>query len=139
MLGVASFLTVATAASGAGVAPLQVHLPARVVANRSVTVVVTAARAQPVAELRLVIVAPKSSVMDVVGKTVGSANSGGIASGAEIPRDGFSVLMRRVSASSWRVTVTFTRPGRWHLVVPNWILAGYVTPFPVDAIVLVRP
>jgi hypothetical protein len=114
MLSVSSLLTVTAVASGAGNAPLRLHLPTRVVANRSVTVIVSAARAQPVAQLRIVAVAPNLSVMDVV-------------------------LMRRVSPSSWKAEVAFPHSGRWHLVVPNWTLAGYTTPFPVDATVLVRP
>jgi hypothetical protein len=74
--------------------------------------------------------------MDVVGKTTRSRSQ---RTEIRIPGGGFSVLMRRVSPSSWKAAVAFPHSGRWHLVVPNWTLAGYTTPFPVDATVLVRP
>lgn len=119
----------------AGNVPLRVSLPLRVVARHATTLVVLARRPQAEAELRIVLVAPMASVMDVVAALTDAGTAG---SSADIPRDGFSVMARRLSATSWRVGVAFPRAGLWRVVVPNWTLNGYTTPFPALTSVRVR-
>jgi hypothetical protein len=66
-------------------------------------------------------------MMDVVGVVTGGAL---VTSQASIPHDGYGMLLKRVSTTTWRAMVTFSRPGRWQLVVPNWVLSGYAMPIP---------
>jgi hypothetical protein len=129
---------VATAASAAGDAPLRLVPSRPIMAGHTATLVVRATRPQPEKQLRLVLVAPRANMSDVVA----AASTGGVSEGAgtavELPRDGFLVHMTRHSAESWRVSVRFPRPGRWRLVVPNWAEQGVTTPYPLAATVLVK-
>ena len=86
--------------------------------------------------LRLVAVAPGGSVMDVVGTVTGGAI---MTSQANIPHDGFGILMKRVSSNRWRAYVKFSRAGHWELVIPNGSLDGYAMPLPIDRAVTVAP
>ena len=129
-------LVLAPRVGAAGNAPLHVSLPDGVTARHPATLVVHSTRPQPETKLRVVLVAPDASVMDVVT----ALTQGGTAAGssARIPRDGFAVLARRVSSTTWKVRLAFPRAGRWRVVVPNWTLNGYTTPFPAFATVRVR-
>jgi hypothetical protein len=95
--------------------------------GQSITVLVTTSRPLATDGMRLVVVAPGVSMMDVVGIVTGGASP---ASPPSIPHDGYGMLLRRVSRTTWRAFVTFSRPGRWQLVVPNWVLDGYAMPIP---------
>ena len=120
----------------AGNAPLRVSLPGGVTAHHAATLVVRATRPQPEADLRVVLVPPGTSVIDVVT----ALTEGGTAAGSavESARDGFAVRARRTSATSWKARLVFPRPGVWRVVVPNWTLDGYTTPFPALDTVRVR-
>jgi hypothetical protein len=120
----------------AGNAPLRVSVPESVTARHAATLVVRAKRPQPETKLRVVLVAPRASVMDVVA----ALTQGGTAAGSsvDIPRDGFAVVARRFSTTSWKVRLAFPRAGLWRVVVPNWTLNGYTTPFPAIVSVRVR-
>ena len=129
-------LLVAPLVAAAGNAPLRVSVPLSVTARHAATLVVRSKRPQPEARLRVVLVAPKASVVDVVA----ALTQGGTAAGSfvVIPRDGFAVVARRFSATSWKVRFAFPRAGLWRVVVPNWTLNGYTTPFPAIVGVHVR-
>jgi len=87
--------------------------------------------------LRLVAVAPGKSWYDVVGTVTGASSR----ARAAIPRDGFEVKLRRADATRWRAVVSFPRPGRWRLVVPNGTHVGFMVPPPASWMpwVTVRP
>jgi hypothetical protein len=85
-------------------------------------------------DLRVIAVAPGKSLFDVVGRVTGDASS----ARADIPHDGFAVSVRRVSARTWRATVTFPRPGTWRLVIPNVAPVGFTLPPPALGVVSVR-
>jgi hypothetical protein len=123
-------MTVAAVSGGPAQAKgkLSMNAPRSIATGHAVTVTVTTAERLP--GLRLVIVAPKVSVMDVVAATTqsGAATSPRT---IEMPRDGFAVLMMRTGKSRWTARVTFARPGTWRLVIPNWNLNGYAMPLPL--------
>ncbi|HVC86340.1 MAG TPA: hypothetical protein VNC40_02825, partial [Gaiellaceae bacterium] len=107
---------------------LWLSVPHSVATGRTVTVAVRTG--EPLNGLRLVVVAPKVSVMDVVSATT----QGGAATwprAIQMPRDGFAVLMTRTGTLTWKAKVTFAKPGMWRLVIPNWSLQGYAMPLPL--------
>jgi hypothetical protein len=79
--------------------------------------------------MRLVVVAPEANLMDVVAKATG--NRPGYP--ARI-FDSFAFRLTQATGTTWRGELTFARPGRWRLVVPNFGAPGYAIPPP-----LVRP
>lgn len=119
----------------AGNAQLHLSLARDVTARHETTLMVRSTKPQPEPKLKVIVVAPRASVMDVVSALTDGGTAG---SYVEIPRDGFAVIARRVSATAWKVRLTFPRAGRWRVVVPNWALSGYTTPFPAVARVLVH-
>lgn len=96
--------------------------------GQTVIVTVRTARASSTDRLRLIAVAPGGAVMSVVSTVIDPTYA---SSPANLPHDGFGLLMRRLSTTTWRATVRFTRPGAWQLVVPNWVLEGYAMPLPL--------
>lgn len=80
--------------------------------------------------LRLVVVAPRVSVMDVVAATT-QGGASATPRTVQLPRDGFARLLKPVGPYTWRCRVTLNRPGVWRLVVPNWSLQGYAMPLPL--------
>jgi hypothetical protein len=96
--------------------------------GQAITVLVTTSRPLATDGMRLVVVAPGASLMDVVGIVTGGSSP---PSPPSIPHDGYGMLLKRVSETTWRTVVTFSRPGRWQLVVPNWLLNGYAMPIPL--------
>jgi hypothetical protein len=76
--------------------------------------------------LRLIAVAPGKSWFDVVGRVTGDSST----ARADIPHDGFEIVMHRLGPSDWRATVRLPRPGRWRLVVPNGTHVGFMLPPP---------
>ncbi len=129
-------LVLAPRLAAAGNARLHVSLPDGVTARHPATLAVASTRPQPEMKLRVVLVAPDTPVMDVVAALTEGGTPAG--SSARFPRDGFAVLARRVSSTTWKVRLAFPRAGRWRVVVPNWTLSGYTTPFPTIASVRVR-
>jgi hypothetical protein len=115
---------------------LWMNAPHSVAIGRTVTV--TVRTGQTLSGLRLVVVAPRVSVMDVVAATT---QGGGAtpASEVEMPRDGFAVLMRRAGPSTWKAKVRLSRAGSWRLVIPNWSLQGYAMPLPLVKTIHVTP
>jgi len=115
---------------------LWMNAPRSVAIGRMVTV--TVRTGETLSGLRLVVVAPRVSVMDVVAATT---QSGGATSPSdvEMPRDGFAVLMRRTGASTWKARMRFARAGSWRLVIPNWSLQGYAMPLPLVKTIHVTP
>jgi hypothetical protein len=76
--------------------------------------------------LRLIAVAPGKGWYDVVGTVTGDSSR----AHAQIPHDGFEIVLRRIAPRSWRAVVRLPRPGRWRLVVPNGTHAGFAVPPP---------
>ena len=115
---------------------LWMNAPHAVAIGRTVTV--TVRTGERLSGLRLVVVAPRVSVMDVVAA---STQGGGASSPSqvEMPHDGFAVLMRRAGPSTWWAKVRFARAGSWRLVIPNWSLQGYATPLPLVKTIHVTP
>ncbi len=113
-------------ASPAGNARLRLISRPVVLVKRPTVLTIRASRPQPESQLRLVLIAPQASLMDVVGA---AANERPIKSAVEVP-GGFTTLARRFSATAWNVRVTFPSAGRWRVVVPDWTLKGFTTPFP---------
>lgn len=93
-------------------------------------VVVTVRSQERLSGLRLVAVAPRVAVMDVVAATTQGGASATPRS-VQIPRDGFARLMTRVGPYTWRARLMLGRPGAWRLVIPNWSLQGYAMPLPL--------
>lgn len=100
-------------------------------------VMVTVRSQERLSGLRLVVVAPRVPVMDVVAA---ATQAGGSATPrtVQMPREGFARLMTRVDQYTWRARVTLSRPGAWRLVIPNWSLQGYAMPLPLVRTVRVR-
>jgi hypothetical protein len=78
-------------------------------------------------DLKLIAVAPGKSWYDVVGVVTGDS---AIAK-ARIPHDGFGVPVVRTGPNRWRAQVSFPRPGRWRLIIPNGAKEGFMIPPPV--------
>jgi hypothetical protein len=76
--------------------------------------------------LRLIAVAPGKGWFDVVGRVTGDSST----ARADIPHDGFEIVLRRLGPSDWRAVVRLPRPGRWRLVVPNGTHVGFMVPPP---------
>ena len=85
-------------------------------------------------DLKVIAVAPGKGWFDVVGRVTGDSST----ARASIPRDGFEVKLRRLSPNRWRGYVSFRRPGRWSLLIPNGAPAGFMIPPPVVRTVTVR-
>jgi hypothetical protein len=71
---------------------------------------------KPAPQVMVVAVAPGRDWFDVVGTVTRQSQL----AHADIPRDGFRVDLTHVAGDRWRAYVSFPRPGRWQLVVPNW-------------------
>jgi hypothetical protein len=99
--------------------------------------VVTVRSQERLSGLRLVVVAPRAPVMDVVAATT-QGGASATPRTVEIPRDGFARRMRRIGPYTWRSRVMLSRPGAWRLVIPNWSLQGYAMPLPLVRTVRVR-
>jgi hypothetical protein len=82
--------------------------------------------------MRVVVVAPGANMMDVVAKATG--NTPGYPT---VILDSFAFRLRQATDRSWRGELTFARPGRWRLVIPNFGAPGYAIPPPVVKPVLV--
>ena len=92
------------------------------------TLVLRMELAQGHTDVMVVAVAPGHGWYDVVGTVTGHSSR----AHARIPRDGFRVRLTRVAADRWRAFVSFPRPGRWLLVVPNWGgVPGFAIPPPI--------
>lgn len=100
-------------------------------------VMVTVRSQERLSGLRLVVVAPRVAVMDVVAATT-QGGASATPRTVEIPRDGFARLMTRIGPYTWRARVKLGRPGAWRLVIPNWSLQGYAMPLPLVRTVRVR-
>ena len=100
--------------------------------GQSITIVLHAERNLDY-DLKLIAVAPGKSWYDVVGRVTGDSSR----ARASIPRDGFSVPVTRVAPNRWRAFVTFSRPGRWRLIIPNGASVGFMIPPPVVRAVVV--
>jgi hypothetical protein len=85
-------------------------------------------------DLELIAVAPDKALFDVVGVVTGDAST----AKAVIPRDGFAVPLSRVAPNRWRGLVTFPRPGRWRVLVPNGAAEGFTLPPPAMLSLVVR-
>jgi hypothetical protein len=83
--------------------------------------------------LKLIAVAPGRSWYAVVGVVTGDS---AIAK-ADIPHDGFGVAVTRIAPSRWRARVSFPRPGRWRLIIPNGAREGFMIPPPVVRVLTV--
>jgi hypothetical protein len=82
--------------------------------------------------MRLVVVAPGANLMDVVAKATG--NRPGYPA---VILDSFAVRLTQATPTAWVGEVTFARPGRWRLVIPNFGVPGYAIPPPLVRTVLV--
>lgn len=76
--------------------------------------------------LRLIAVAPGKDWFNVVGRVTGDSSR----ARANLPHDGFEIMMHRLGPSDWRAVVRLPRVGRWRLVVPNGTHFGFMTPPP---------
>jgi hypothetical protein len=76
--------------------------------------------------LRLIAVAPGKDWFDVVGKITGDVSR----ARADVPHDGFEIMMHRLGPSDWRAVVRLSRIGRWRLVIPNGTHSGVMVPPP---------
>jgi hypothetical protein len=135
MRTLAAVVAVALFAAPAAGAKLKVTLAAAGHARvgQPVRVVLRAERALDW-NLRLIAVAPGKSLFDVVGRVTGDASS----ARADIPHDGFAVTVTRLAPDAWRATVSFGRPGRWLLVIPNGAPVGFTLPPPAARTIVVR-
>lgn len=100
--------------------------------------------------LRVVAVAPRAScAAPVRSGSISSLNrcerthmyaviSKAVSGGRLSVAKGWLVSMTQSGPTTWTETVTFTRPGRWLLVVPNGPTVGYSIPPPVVRAVPVR-
>ena len=85
-------------------------------------------------DLKLIAVAPRKSWYDVVGVVTGDS----AIARTSIPHDGFGVRVARIAPNRWRAKVTFPRPGRWRLIIPNGAREGFMIPPPVVSVVVVH-
>jgi hypothetical protein len=85
-------------------------------------------------DLRLIAVAPGKDWFNVTGTITGDTSR----PHAQIPRDGFEVKLTRRAPNRWRGLVTFSRPGRWTLLIPNGAPVGVMIPPPVLRTIVVR-
>jgi hypothetical protein len=76
--------------------------------------------------LRLIAVAPGKDWFNVVGRVTGDSSR----ARANLPHDGFEIMMHRLGPSDWRAVVRLPRVGRWRLVVPNGTHYGFMVPPP---------
>src|SRR5581483_4036147 len=76
--------------------------------------------------MRVVAVAPGAALMDVVARATGGSVSGR-------PRiyESFALRLTQTGPRLFEGELTFARPGRWRLVVPNWGAPGYAMPPPL--------
>jgi hypothetical protein len=132
-------VTMALAATIAAAAQSKGRLSMKAVQakGRPGSVVVTVRSQERLSGLRLVAVAPRVAVMDVVAATT-QGGASATPRTVEIPRDGFARLMTRTDPYTWRVRVTLNSPGVWRLVIPNWNLQGYAMPLPLVRTLRVR-
>jgi hypothetical protein len=79
----------------------------------------------------LVAVAPGKAWYDVADRIAGWSTY----TNARIPRDGFGIAMTRVATHRWRTRVSFPRPGRWRLLLPNTVAYG-VGPLAIETVVV---
>jgi hypothetical protein len=75
-------------------------------------------------DLRLIAVAPGKDIFKTVATITGDTSF----PDPNIARAGFEIRLTRVTPRRWRGTVSFKRPGRWHIVVPNGAPVGVVMP-----------
>jgi hypothetical protein len=75
-------------------------------------------------DLRLMAVAPGANVFRTVATITGDTSR----PDPNVARHGFEIHLSRVAGNRWRGTATFTRPGRWRVVVPNGAPVGVVIP-----------
>jgi hypothetical protein len=98
--------------------------------GQKITVVLRVANviSKPAPQVMVVAVAPGRDWYDVVGTVTGQSRI----AHADIPRDGFRVDLTHVVGDRWRAYVSFPRPGRWQLIVPNWGgVPGFAIPPPI--------
>jgi hypothetical protein len=81
----------------------------------------------PLDYLKLIAVAPGTSLRDVVGRVTGDSSL----AQANLPHDGFQIKLVRAGPKTWRALARLPRPGRWRLVVPNGTKDGYTIPPPL--------
>jgi hypothetical protein len=74
--------------------------------------------------LRLMAVAPAANVFRVVATITGDTGR----PDPNVARHGFEIDLKRIAPNRWRGTASFTRPGRWRVVVPNGAPVGVVIP-----------
>lgn len=74
--------------------------------------------------LRLIAVAPGANIFRTVATITGDTRRPDPA----VARHGFEIPVHRQAADRWRATVTFPRPGRWRVVVPNVAPEGVLLP-----------
>jgi hypothetical protein len=97
-------------------------------AGQPFTVVVHTGQAIPTDDfIKLIAVAPGKDWYDVVGTVTGDSSL----AHADIPRDGFQIVLRRSGAKTWRASARLPRPGRWQLIVPNGTSRGFMIPPPL--------
>ena len=112
-------------------------------AREAVQVALTADAHVGTCRMKLVAVAPRADPDRALEALVnGSATvfgpGGGVRRVKASPRLGVLVPLTRTGAGTWRGKLRFTRPGAWHLVVPNWCAPGIASPRPLDRVVTVR-
>ena len=106
--------------------------PAHPQAGQPVHLLIRIGEAQPATcKMRLLVVAPGVDPQKALDAFVGGPIHAA-------PSLGFLASTHRSSPTLWRATVTFTRKGRWHLIVPNWCAPGYASPLPASRIISVR-
>jgi hypothetical protein len=97
-------------------------------AGQAFTVIVHTEEAMPPLDyLKLIAVAPGTSLRDVVGRVTGDSSL----ARATLPHDGFQIKLVRAGPKNWRAVARLPRPGRWRLVVPNGTKDGYTIPPPL--------
>ena len=125
VLAAALMLAPAAAAKGKMTLVLGDSTPA---VGQRITVLLRMADRVPKPHVVVVAVAPGRDWYDVVGVVTGQSRI----ARADIPKDGFGIELEHVGGDRWRAFVSFTRPGRWQLAVPNWGGAtGFAVPPPI--------
>ncbi len=94
----------------------------------AITVVLRMANTIEKPRVVVIAVAPGRNWYDVVGTVTGASRL----THAQIPKDGYGIELVHVAGDRWRAYASFSRAGRWLLVVPNWGGApGFAIPPPI--------
>ena len=92
-------------------------------AGQRVSFVVRSGRGLPF-NLRLIAVAPGQPVLRVVATISGDTSR----PDPSVRRHGFEIRLERIAPGRWRGVASFSRAGRWRVVVPNEAPVGVMLP-----------